>query len=457
MALDPKIMKAVEQLGYRVTVGDVAAQAGLNINLAQQGLLALASDASGHLQVADSGEIAYLFPKNFRAILRNKFLRLQLQEWWEKVWRVLFYLIRISFGIILILSIVLIFVAIAIILIAISSSSNSSSGGGGGGSSSSSGGGGGFWNLFWFFDFGSDRRHYREPASYRTSKKNKRAASRSSQKIEELSLSSLQKTEMNFLEAVFSFLFGDGNPNADLEERRWQEIGSVIRNSGGAVAAEQIAPYLDNIGEGEKRESEDYMLPVLTRFNGLPEVSPDGDIVYHFPELQATAREQNPQTVAAYLREKLWRFSKADSGQIMLSIGLGAMNLVGALMLGSLLKGGIAAQLGGWVAFVQSIYWILLVYGIGFLTIPLIRYFWIQWKNSKIEARNQKRQEEAIALSQADASLQKKIAYAQQFAAQNVIKEEDLVYTSESDLLDQQIEQSAQIDAEWRRRLESGS
>jgi hypothetical protein len=262
---------------------------------------------------------------------------------------------------------------------------------------------------------------------------------------------------MNFLEAVFSFLFGDGNPNADLEERRWQEIGSVIRNSGGAVAAEQIAPYLDNIGEGEKRESEDYMLPVLTRFNGLPEVSPDGDIVYHFPELQATAREQNPQTVAAYLREKLWRFSKADSGQNMLSIGLGAMNLVGALMLGSLLKGGIAAQLGGWVAFVQSIYWILLVYGIGFLTIPLIRYFWIQWKNSKIEARNQKRQEEAIALSQADASLQKKIAYAQQFAAQNVIKEEDLVYTSESDLLDQQIEQSAQIDAEWRRRLESGS
>src|SRR5919202_575404 len=360
MALDPKIMKAVEQLGYRVTVGDVAAQAGLNINLAQQGLLALASDASGHLQVADSGEIAYLFPKNFRAILRNKFLRLQLQEWWEKVWRVLFYLIRISFGIILILSIVLIFVAIAIILIAISSSSNSSSGGGGGGSSSSSGGGGGFWNLFWFFDFGSDRRHYREPASYRTSKKNKRAASRSSQKIEELSLSSLQKTEMNFLEAVFSFLFGDGNPNADLEERRWQEIGSVIRNSGGDVAAEQIAPYLDNIGEGEKRGSEDYMLPVLTRFNGLPEVSPDGDIVYHFPELQATAREQNPQTVAAYLREKLWRFSKADSGQIMLSIGLGAMNLVGALMLGSLLKGGIAAQLGGWVAFVQSIYWILL-------------------------------------------------------------------------------------------------
>jgi len=55
-------MQAVEQLGYRVTVGDVT-RAGLNVNLAQQGLLTLATDAGGHLQVAESGEIVYLFPK----------------------------------------------------------------------------------------------------------------------------------------------------------------------------------------------------------------------------------------------------------------------------------------------------------------------------------------------------------------------------------------------------------
>ncbi len=439
MAPDPTIMKAVEQLGYRVTVGDVAARAGLNINLAQQGLLALASNAGGHLQVAESGEIAYLFPKNFRSILRNKFLRLQLQEWWEKVWRVLFYLIRISFGIILMVSIGLIVAAISIILIAMAMSSDSSGGDGGGGGSSSSSGGGGLWSFFWFFDSGSDRRDYRESGSTRFSSE------------------SPQKKEMNFLEAVFSFLFGDGNPNADFEERRWQEIGIVIRNAGGAVAAEQIAPYLDNLGEAYERESEDYMLPVLTRFDGRPEVSPEGEIVYHFPELQTTAKSWEPQPVSGYLRERLWRFSKATSGQIMVSLGLGAFNIVGALVLGSLLKGGIAAQLGGFVAFVNSIYWILLVYGIGFLAIPLIRYFWIQLKNERVETRNQKRQEQAIALNQADTALQKKIAYAQRFAAQNVIKEENLVYTSETDLLDQELERSDQIDAEWRRRLESGS
>ena len=437
-------MKAIEQLGYRVTVGDVAAQAGLNINFSEQGLLALASDAGGHLQVAESGEIAYLFPKNFRTILRNKFLRIRLQEWWEKIWRVLFYLIRISFGIILILSIVLIFVTITILLIAISFSSDSNDSGGGGGGSSSSGGGGmssfsniWFWpDVWWWFDPGYD-------SSYR-----RRASSRSA-----------PKKEMNFLMGIFSFLFGDGNPNADLEERRWQEIGTVIRNSGGAVVAEQIAPYLDDIGEGDKRELEDYMLPVLTRFNGRPEVSPDGEIIYQFPDLQTTAASNQPQLVAAdYLQERLWRFSQASSGQIILATALGGINVIGALVLGSLLQGGqIAAQIGGLVAFVQSIYWLLLIYGVGFLAIPLIRYFWIQWKNRKVEARNQKRQEQAIALAQAPATLQKKIAYAQQFAVQHVIKNEDLVYTSETDLLDQELERKDQIDAEWQRRLDSDS
>ena len=446
MALDPRIMKAVEQLGYRVTVGDVAARSGLNINLAEQGLLALASDAAGHLQVAESGEIAYLFPKNFRFILRNKFLRVRLQEWWQKIWRVLFYLIRISFGIILILSIVLIFVAIAIILIAISASSNDNDSGGSGSHHGDGGGSVVFFPNFWFwsdigwlFDPGYDRYDRRD--------RRRRKSSRSS-----------QESQMSFLESIFSFLFGDGNPNADLEERRWQEIGTVIRNSGGVVAAEQIAPYLDDIPEGYKREYEDYMLPVLTRFNGRPEVSPDGEIVYHFPDLQTTASSWQPQLVPACLQEKRWRFSGARSGQIMLAIGLGGINCIGALMLGSLLKGGqLAAQIGGLIAFVQSSYWLLLGYGICFLTIPLIRYFWIQWKNSQIEERNHKRQEKAIALTQADATLHKKIAYAQQFAVQNVITSEDLVYTSETDLLDQELERKDKIDAEWQRRLDSDS
>lgn len=436
MAPNPSIMQAVEQLGYRVTVGDVAAQSGLNINLAQQGLLTLASDTGGHLQVAESGEIVYLFSKNFKAILRNKFLRLQLQEWWQKIWRILFYLIRISFGIVLLASIVLIFVTIFVIITAMNKDGDSNGGSHHSDSNSHSGGGMIFMPHFWigpdwFWVFSPD---------YDTRYQQRRR----------------EETQLNFFEAIFSFLFGDGNPNANLEERRWQQIATVIRNHGGAVVAEQIAPYLDDTGEGYAREYEDYMLSVLTRFNGQPVVSPDGQIIYHFPELQSYASQSHPQPVPDYLEELKQRFSAASTGQIILSASLGVLNLVGALILGSLLADGIAAELGGIVAFVQGIYLLLLGYGTAFLTVPSVRYFWLKWRNRKISDRNHKRQARAWQLANLDAALEQKITYARQFAAETVISQEDLAYTTETDFLEQEAERSAEIDAEWQRRL-SGS
>lgn len=433
MAPNPTIMQAVEQLGYRVTVGDVAAKAGLDVNFAQRELLTLASEAGGNLQVAESGDIAYIFPNNFRDILRNKFLRLQLQEWWQKIWKILFYLIRVSFGIVLVASILLIFAAITMLLSSMNSDNNN--GGGGGGGSDGNRGGGFFffpyfWNeLPWIFYWNHNEPYYQQQSRL-----------------------SGQKPQMSFLEAVFSFLFGDGNPNYNLEERKWSDIAAAIRNNRGAVVAEQIAPYLDNLGQGYAREYEEYMLPTLARFDGRPEVSPEGQIVYHFPQLQTTAVQKNPQPVGAYLREMLWRFSHASSGQVMLAAGLGAVNLVGALVLGNLLtKSAIAS---GFIGFVSGIYPLLLIYGIGFLTIPLIRYFWTQWKNSKIETRNQERQQRTQLLNQPDANLQQKLSYAQEFAAENLLTGEDLAYTTETDLTQQELEQSAKIDAEWQRRID---
>ncbi|MGB5711660.1 MAG: hypothetical protein WBM44_12230 [Waterburya sp.] len=436
MTPNPQIVNSVEKLDYRVTVGDVAAQAGLELNFAQQGLLALAGEAGGHLQVAESGDVVYLFPKNFRSILRNKYWQLRWQKTWEKVWRVLFYLIRISFGIILIASILLMVVAIIAILIAMNSANNDREGGGN--RSGGRGFGGGlfvphFWlgDIFWWFDPGYNRRRLQ---------RRKEAAG---------------SYQMNFLESVFSFLFGDGNPNADLEEDRWQAIGSVIRRHQGAVVGEQIAPYVDSIDQDE-----DYMIPILSRFNGYPEVSPQGEIIYYFPELQVMASHRQSQTISktGYLQEKLWRFSQANSGQLTMAAGLGILNIILALVLGTLLQDGtIAAELGGIVAFVASIQWLLMGYGVLYLLIPLVRYFWIQGRNPKIVKGNQSREQRAIALRQPDQSLRQKISYASQFAQQKVIGEQDITYTTEDDLLDQNIRNVDKIDTDWQSRLESDS
>ena len=36
----------------------------------------------------------------------------------------------------------------------------------------------------------------------------------------------LQGEGMSFVESIFSFVFGDGDPNAEFEERRWQMVRS---------------------------------------------------------------------------------------------------------------------------------------------------------------------------------------------------------------------------------------
>jgi len=426
------IMQSVEKLNYRVTVGDVATQSGLDVQLVQKELLQLANDTNGHLQVAETGDIAYLFSPNFRSILRNKYWQLRWEKWLKKAWDITFYLIKISFGIILISSIIIMLLAIIIILVAISSSKDSDSNGGG-----DSNRGGGlfflprFWispDFFWMFSPDYQERRYQKQRYNQT------------------------ENELNFLESIYSFLFGDGNPNRNLEERRWQEIGTVIKNNNGAIIAEQVAPYLDNINIYNERD-EDYVLPVLTRFNGYPEVSEQGEIIYYFPELQVTAKERNKAYVTPYLKENSWQFSMASSGQKIGAIALGGVNIVLALMLGTLLTPEIAQEIGGFILFVNSIYGILVTYAVSYLTIPLIRYFWLQNRNKKVEVRNNNRENKANIL-ESNSQLQAKINYAQQFAQQKVITGENLAYSTEKDLLDQAIEQRDKIDEEWRGKLE---
>ncbi|HEY9887261.1 MAG TPA: hypothetical protein V6D02_02610 [Candidatus Obscuribacterales bacterium] len=440
MSHNAAVMRAVETLEYRVTVGDVAAQAGLDLPIAQQGLNALAADTQAHLQVSEAGEIAYEFPKSFRAILRNKYWRLRLAHTWSRVGGVLFYLIRISFGIVLVLSLILIVAAIAILLIALSASQQRSD------DRDSDFGGGMIYfppyllnDLIWFFHYDPRRGRRAAPRSNKAARPGR------------------DPDGMNFLEAIFSFLFGDGNPNADLEERRWQEIGAVIQNNGGAIAAEQVVPYLDTVGSDWAADTnEDYMLPVLTRFNGVPEVSPTGDIVYHFPELQVMAGDRHQRPVAAYLKEIPQKFSQASGGQIAGAIALGVANLGGAIFLGVLLQDQtLVAQIGGLVAFANGIYWLLLGYGSAFLGVPAVRALWVKGRNAKISQRNEQRQERAIALNEALPALDEKIRFAQQFAARKVIDASDVAYTTAKDLTEQEYEQRDQLDAEWRKRLDA--
>ena len=151
--------------------------------------------------------------------------------------------------------------------------------------------------------------------------------------------------EMTFVESVFAFVFGRGDPNDDMEHRRWRAVSALLRVNRGAVFAEQVAPFLDEYLLGTNasppdsianrirsalarlrsalaavpslplpaatrrawrlgvesgrdgvanaaRMHEGYMLGVCARFGGHAEASEDGRLVYVFPALMVTTIDE---------------------------------------------------------------------------------------------------------------------------------------------------------------------
>jgi hypothetical protein len=407
MEFSAPLLQSIERLQYQATPGEFAVQAGLPLATVERDLQQLAIAVGGHLQVATTGEIVYKYPSNFRTILYNKSVWLQVKKYTDFIWKIAFYIIRMSFGLALLASLSIVVLTILVFTIASMLSDNDGGGidfgdwGSSGGGSSSSWGG-----TWWYFDWGgsSTSANALEPAE--------------------------RKPQLNFLGAVFSFLFGEANPNANLEELRWRSIGQVIRKNQGSITAEQVAPYM----EEALPHSEDHILPVLVRFNGIPEVSEMGDIVYRFPDTQTIAQQRKFKHLPPYLQEKVRRFSGATTEQVGLICALGALNFAGIFFIGALLKG-VAAF--GLLAVVGSIYSLLAAYAIGFVTIPAVRLLWLKWTNHQIDKRNEKRRQRLTWLHSEDAT--RKLGFAQQFQVQRTLSEADMVYNTEEDLLEQEI------------------
>ncbi|KAJ8431509.1 hypothetical protein Cgig2_003258 [Carnegiea gigantea] len=153
--------------------------------------------------VSDEGDVLYVFPKDYRSKLAAKSFRMKIEPWAEKAKSAAEYVIRVSFGTTLVASIILVFTAILAILAS-----------------------GGRFELFhnvcsdvpipsnpigdanFLADFHLqeywDRDYYRRRPRQGNSE------------------------GMNFFESVFSFVFGDGDPNQGIEEERWKLVLSVL-------------------------------------------------------------------------------------------------------------------------------------------------------------------------------------------------------------------------------------
>ena len=414
------VLDSIESLGGAVTVGDVASAAGCKVSEAESAMTAIAADTGAALEVSELGDIRYVFPKGARGALGQKSFKIKTVEpALETAGKVGSYLARVSFGTTLIASIAIVYAAIFALLSSRDSDRDDRRGGGGGG--------GMFFgprmyfspfDFLWYWD-----PYYYERRAYRAQLEGAR--------------------DMNFFEAVFSFVFGDGDPNAEFERRRWALVGLAIQRNDGALAAEQLAPFLDRPDDAVGTEDESFVLPALTRFGGVPEVDKaSNEIVYRFESMESTAGgfagieavlETAPRGFStAMAEEEEISFSLATRSQKTMAAALGVFNFVGVVALGFLVGDPqVALRNPELVAAVTALLPGLQAYAVSFFAIPAARWFFTRRKNEAIRARNESRLEASRALMRPGKLLQTKLDAAKREAgARRVVTGDDSVYSS---------------------------
>jgi hypothetical protein len=468
-----------------VIASDVAAKAGVSLSQARKDLTTLAAFTRADLSVTKDGELLYRFPANLKTVLAQNSAKYQAIQSFEKAWPIMFWIVRVSFGVALLASLVAVFSTIVFIQSSSSSDERRRDDRGGG---LFNGGFSGYWGPSPFDVF-----YFRPYGYYGYFGTGARSA---------------DPDDMGFLESVYSYLFGDGNPNAGLEERRLALVASLIRQNNGAVTAEQLAPFCDDAPSPATLEDstfadETYVLPIVSALGGEPIVTDDGDIVYVFPELQTTSvsttmfpvqKQSNsresivlkragmklsasardiikvlnyngistrgvieksdlirlledalpPLTPAqeveildsdpSVLQEQEIKFSIAPDLNKFLAGALGAVNLGGALYLGNLLSeiATYGYRLPSYFGVVQTLYPFLLGYAVLFNILPVLRNVYIKSQNNAIRTRNERRRSWRTAMAGAISSsnrIAEKLKSAQQFQTKmRKINSSDVVY-----------------------------
>lgn len=413
------VLKTIDSLGRKVTAADVALKSGLPVLQVEQDLNEIASETKGNLKVGEKGDIVYTYPLNFEATYLSRGMELFFQRLGDWLFKAAFFLLRISFGVMLVLSFVIVVLLIFLVIMFYSRIGGRDSDGDRGYDDYDGGwGGGGFHLSFWdwmlirdLFLWQAYSRDYRSDPYDRYNRP---------------TINKPQKT--NFFFNVFSFLFGDGDPNGNLEERKWAMIAEAIRENNGVVTADQLAPYT---GSNE----DDAMLPVLVRFQGKPVVTDAGNIVYEFSSLKATAQSPWPGELPQYLSEFTWKFSNVRSDQLLPVYILAALNFIGSWFL--FLQMDYISVLYKFAPLIQA----LVVYGTLFLVVPAVRAFGISVANKNIEERNKERMQYWSKISAPQAELEKKLEEAKRLSFKREIqKDQDSVYTTEKDVLDQEFD-----------------
>ncbi|MDR0444609.1 MAG: hypothetical protein LBH44_14520 [Treponema sp.] len=245
-----KIVLSLKRRKNGATVADVCAATALPLSTVSEFLPKAADEYSGRLQVTESGEILYTFPNGFTSRYRGFYAALKKAAGgFSRVMRSVLTFLFKAWIMVMLVGYFVFFIALVILSIAAAGSSKNRS---------SSRSGTSLFNFLWRVWF------YNEVARPRYRKTVKR-----------------EKQTRPIHKAVFSFVFGEDEPNKDWEEKERKAIIAYIQANNGVIS---LPEYMAFSGQNSL-EAEDSILAFCVQFSGSPEATEEGTIVYRFDEL----------------------------------------------------------------------------------------------------------------------------------------------------------------------------
>lgn len=288
-----KVITALKRRKKGASAADICAATALPLNEVRDLLPKAADEFYGHLQVTASGEILYIFPNGFTSRYRG--FKAALKRFFGKA-SVVFkkmtvFLFKIWIMVMLIGYFVL-FILIALAGIFLSAASKSSNRDSGGVSIN-------LFGLLWRLWFFSELTRPQYP--YQAKPKEKRPMHK----------------------AIFSFIFGDDDPNSGFDDRRNKAIIAYIQANKGVIC---LAEFMAFTGYDSVKAQEE-LISFCCRYSGSPEVTQEGTIVYRFDDLLLRADTKKEKELLPPVK-RLKIFSENKKG---MNIGFTLINAVNLL------------------------------------------------------------------------------------------------------------------------------
>lgn len=355
------ILSSLRRLEGRATIGDVVADTGLPADDVRAGLKQLLESHRGHLAVSDVGELVYdfdpsLIERDSEPVLA-RFVR-SAKKWLQTAFK----------GWIVVMLVVYFVVFVVLIIAAIVASQRGDSRGGWGGGRGRGRGGFNVNPFFWYWIWGPRWRLGRPYYGHRW----ERTLGR--------------QDRVPFYKKVFAFVFGPDRPRPSQEQLDRAKLRLIRARSGVISTADLVEHTGSNFDDADEE-----MARLLGAYDGEAAVSPDGDLVYAFPDLMTTVRgsrapkEPNP----AWLRlEPPLELTGNTSGANAVVVGMNAFTLAASatapwFIFPRLGLGGTAA----WVGLVL----VPVIFSLLFFAGPLVRMAGVGLENRRRARRNVRR------------------------------------------------------------------